>query len=66
MKTTAEVIAAFDRAALCAGLSRNTRKTYAATIAEFSDLLKAGRITGVQDYLDTAAARNVIPIRRPA
>jgi hypothetical protein len=46
---------------------RNTRKTYAATIREFSDLLKSGRISGVQGYLDhlaTEAARNLIPFTR--
>lgn len=52
MKTTAEVLAAFETAALNAGLARNTRKTYSPTIAEFVTLLKAGQITGVQGYLD--------------
>jgi site-specific recombinase XerD len=55
MKTTTEVIAAFRSAALCAGLSRNTIATYAATIAEFSDMLKSKKITGPQDYLDYLA-----------
>jgi site-specific recombinase XerD len=52
MKTVAEVLAAFETAALKAGLARNTRKTYAPIIAEFVTLLKGGQITGVQDYLD--------------
>ena len=52
MKTTSEVLAAYQIAALKAGQSRNTRKTYAPIIAEFVDLLKAGKITGVQGYLD--------------
>lgn len=52
MKTIAEVLAAFETAALKAGLARNTRKTYAPTIAEFVGMLKAGKITGVQGYLD--------------
>lgn len=52
MKTVAEVVAAFECAALKAGLARNTRKTYAPIIADFVGLLKAGKITGVQDYLD--------------
>ena len=56
MKTVADVLAAFEVAALNAGLARNTRKTYAATILEFSTMLKCGEI----------AERNIIPIRRPA
>lgn len=44
MKTTAQVLTAFESAALAAGLSRNTRCTYAATIAEFTDLLIANLI----------------------
>jgi len=52
MKTTAQVLAAFETAALKAGLARNTRKTYAPIIGDYVTMLKAGRITGVQDYLD--------------
>ena len=52
MKTVEEVLSAFETASLKAGLARNTRKTYAPIIAEFVGLLKAGKITGVQDYLD--------------
>lgn len=52
MKTVEEVLAAFEIAALKAGLARNTRKTYAPIIAEFVALLKSKKITGVQDYLD--------------
>lgn len=52
MKTVAQVLEAFEIAALKAGLSRNTRKTYGPTIADFVGMLKSGQITGVQDYLD--------------
>ena len=52
MKTVEEVLAAFETAALKAGLARNTRKTYAPIIAEFVTMLKAGKIEGVQGYLD--------------
>ena len=52
MKTVAEVLESFEIAALKAGLSRNTRKTYALIIAEFVAMLKAGEIVGVQGYLD--------------
>ena len=52
MKTVAQVLEAFEVAALKAGLARNTRKTYAPIIGEFVTMLKAGQITGVQDYLD--------------
>ena len=52
MKTVAQVLAAFEVAALKAGLARNTVKTYGPTIAEFVAMLKAGEITGVQGYLD--------------
>ncbi len=55
MKTTEQVIAAFHDAALRAGLSRNTRATYAATIAEFTTMLKAGKISGPQGYFDYLA-----------
>ena len=66
MKTTAQVLNAFESAALAAGLSRNTRRTYAATIAEFTDLLIARRITGPQDYFHHLAtvkklAPNTVP-----
>jgi site-specific recombinase XerD len=56
MKTLEEVLAAFETAALKAGLARNTRKTYAPIIGEFVGLLKAGKINGVQDYLDHLAS----------
>lgn len=56
MKTIKEVMRAFEVAALNAGLSRNTRRTYAATIAEFSTMVKRGEISGVQDYLDHLAS----------
>jgi site-specific recombinase XerD len=52
MKTVDEVLAAFETAALKAGLARNTRKTYAPIIGEYVAMLKACQITGVQDYLD--------------
>lgn len=56
MKTVADVLKAFEVAALNAGLSRNTRKTYAATIREFTALLKDGKITGPQDYFEHLAS----------
>jgi len=56
MKTVSEVLAAFEVAALHAGLSRNTRKTYAGTIQEFTTLLKEGRISGPQDYFHFLAS----------
>lgn len=52
MKTIDQVLAAFEIAALKAGLSRNTRRTYAGTIEEFTTLLKSGEITGPQGYFD--------------
>jgi hypothetical protein len=45
MKTVEDGMAAFEIAALKAGLARNTRKTYAPIIAEFVTLLKAQKIT---------------------
>lgn len=56
MKTVTEVLAAFELAALNAGLARNTRKTYAGTILEFTSMLKAGRIAGPQDYFNHLAS----------
>jgi site-specific recombinase XerD len=56
MKTVTDVLAAFEVAALNAGLARNTRKTYAATIYEFTTMLKAGRIAGPQDYFNFLAS----------
>ena len=52
MKTLTQVLTAFETAALNAGLSRNTRKTYTPIIAEFTEMLIARKITGVQDYLN--------------
>lgn len=52
MKTIEEVMRAFEVAALNAGLMRNTRRTYAATIEEFSSMMKRCEIRGVQDYLN--------------
>jgi site-specific recombinase XerD len=56
MKTIAEILAAFEVAALNAGLSRNTRKSYAATIAEFSGMMKNRSLTGPQGYLEYLAS----------
>jgi site-specific recombinase XerD len=56
MKTIEEVMRAFEVAALNAGLSRNTRRTYAATIAEFSTMMKNAQIAGVQDFLNHLAS----------
>jgi site-specific recombinase XerD len=50
MKTTDQVLTAFQTAALAAGLSRNTIDTYGGTIKEFTDLLISRQITGPQDY----------------
>lgn len=61
MKTTEEVLAAFENAALKAGLARNTRRTYAGTIREFSDMVKSGRVSGVQGYLDFLATVKKLP-----
>lgn len=52
MKTVQQVMTAFETAARIAGLSRNTRATYASTIGEFAVMMKDGRIHGVQDYLN--------------
>jgi site-specific recombinase XerD len=52
MKTVEEVLELFEVAALKAGLSRNTRKTYAPIIADYMRLLHQGEITGVQGFLD--------------
>ena len=56
MKSVEQVLQAFETAALNAGLSRNTRKSYAATIFEFTSMLKECRITGPQDYFDFLAS----------
>lgn len=52
MKTLPQVLTSFETAALNAGLSRNTRKTYAPVIAEYTEMLIARKITGVQDYVN--------------
>lgn len=56
MKTVDEVLAAFETAALNAGLRRNTRRTYAATIGEFAEMMRSGRISGPQDYFNHLAS----------
>ena len=56
MKTIEQVLVAFEVAALNAGLRRNTRRTYAGAIAEFSQLLKSGEISGPQGYFDYLAS----------
>lgn len=62
MKTVEEALRAFETAALNAGLSRNTRKTYALIIREFVSLMKSGRITGPQGYFDyLASVKQVSP-----
>ncbi len=55
LKTTEDVERVFEVAALKAGLARNTRRTYAGTIEEFSGLLKSGKIAGPQGYFDYLA-----------
>ena len=75
MKTIEQVLAAFETAALNAGLARNTRSTYASTIAEFAAMMKRGETEiylhtagkkSVASPLDSEAARNIIPLRRTA
>jgi site-specific recombinase XerD len=56
MKTLEQVMAAFEVAALNAGLSRNTRKTYAPTIAEFTQMLMKKQIDGPQGYFNYLAS----------
>lgn len=56
MKTVDEVMAAFESAALNAGLRRNTRKSYALTIREFAELMKSRQINGPQDYFHFLAS----------
>lgn len=56
MKSVDEVMAAFEAAALKAGLRRNTRKSYRAIIEEFARMLKDRRITGPQGYFDYLAS----------
>jgi len=51
MKTTKQALDAFEIAALNAGLMKNTRESYARTIGEFCDMMKVGKIRGVQDYI---------------
>lgn len=66
MKTVSDVLTAFELAALNAGLARNTRKTYAATIFEFSSMLKAGKIAGPQNYFDyLASVKKLSPATAP-
>lgn len=56
MKTIDQVMAAFETAALNAGLSRNTRKSYGPTIYEFSKMLKDREINGPQEYFHYLAS----------
>jgi site-specific recombinase XerD len=56
MKTLEQVMAAFETAALNAGLARNTRKSYAPTIEQFTRMLMRGEITGPQGYFDYLAS----------
>ena len=56
MKTIEQVLAAFEVAALNAGLRRNTRRSYSATVAEFATMLKAREISGPQGYFDYLAS----------
>ena len=57
MKTIEEVLQAFEVAALKAGLRRNTRRSYGATIDEFARMLKNKEITGPQGYFDYLATK---------
>ena len=51
-KTVEEVVAAFEAACRAAGLSRNTRRGYTATVQDFATLLKSREIDGPQAYFD--------------
>jgi site-specific recombinase XerD len=61
MKTIEEVMNAFETAALNAGLMRNTRRTYARIIEEFSRMMKSKQINGVQDYLNYLSSGKKLP-----
>lgn len=81
MKSLPQVMGAFETAALNAGLARNTRKSYAPTISEFTIMLMhdmghsslttteiylhTAGLKSVASPLDTEAARNVIQMRVP-
>jgi site-specific recombinase XerD len=56
MKSVEEVLSAFEIAALNAGLSRNTRKSYALTIREFATMMKSRQISDPQEYFDHLAS----------
>lgn len=56
MKSVEEVLSAFQTAALKAGLSRNTCKTYTLTIREFTSMMKTRKISGPQEYFDYLAS----------
>jgi site-specific recombinase XerD len=56
MKSVDQVLAAFEISALNAGLSRNTRKSYAATIGHYTRMLQKREITGPQEYFDYLAS----------
>lgn len=51
-KTLDQVLDAFENASLAAGHSRNTRKSYLATVENFTRMLIAREITGPQGYFD--------------
>lgn len=51
-KTVHQVLAAFELASRQAGHSRNTRRTYLATVEEFATMLQSRRIDGPQAYFD--------------
>ena len=54
-RTVNQVLEAFERASLAAGHSRNTRRSYRATVLQYSQMLKEGKITGPQEYFDYLA-----------
>jgi site-specific recombinase XerD len=61
-KTLDQVLAAFEAASLSAGHSRNTRRGYLATVADFTTMLMAREISGPQGYFDhLARVRRVCP-----
>lgn len=51
-QTVEDVVAAFESACRAAGLSRNTRRGYTATVEDFATLLKNREIDGPQGYFD--------------
>lgn len=61
-KTVDDAMERFETAAMNAGLARNTRKSYRATIREFAGLLKDRSIEGPQEFFGhLASVKNLSP-----